>query len=66
MSIFNQNFDQLSIMKPLIQKEILKRHKKNPKDKQLQKDIETKEIKRSDFNKLIQQSTKPKPFDKKK
>lgn len=38
-------------MKPLTKKEILKRHKKNPKDKGLQKDIETKEIKRSDFNK---------------
>lgn len=53
-------------MKPLTKKEILKRHKKNPRDKQLQKDIETKEIKRSHFNKLIQQSTKLKPFDKKK
>lgn len=51
--------------KPLTKKEILKRHQKNPKDKQLQKDIETKEIKRSDFNKLIQEATKQKPFDKK-
>lgn len=53
-------------MKPLTKKEILKRHRKNPKDKELQKDIETKEVKRSDFNKLIQRSTKLKPFDKKK
>lgn len=52
-------------MKPLTKKEIVKRHKKNPKDKELQKDIGTKEIKRSDFNKLIQQSTKQEPFDKK-
>lgn len=60
-------------MKPLTKKEILKGHNKNPKDKQslslrdkeLQKDIETKEIKRSEFNKLIQQSIKQEPFDKK-
>lgn len=38
-------------MKPLTKKDILKRHQKNPKDKELQKDIEIKEIKRSNFNK---------------
>lgn len=38
-------------MKPLTKKGILKRHKKNPKDKELHKVIEIKEIKRSDFNK---------------
>lgn len=52
-------------MNSLTKKGVLKRHKQNPKDKELQKDIEIKEIKRSDFNKLIQQSTKLKPFDKK-
>lgn len=52
-------------MKPLTQKEILKRHKQNPKDKELHKTIETKEIKKETFNKLIQQSTKQEPFDKK-
>lgn len=52
-------------MKPLTKREILKRHKQNPKDKELYKTIETKEIKKSDFNKLIQQSTKQEPFDKK-
>lgn len=50
----------------LTHKGILKRHKKNPKDKKLQKTIETKEIKRSDFNKLILQSTELKPLDKKR
>lgn len=53
-------------MKPLTQKEILKRHKKNLQDKLLHNTIETKEIKKDTFNKLIQQSTKLKPFDKKK
>lgn len=52
-------------MKPLTQKEILNRHRKNPKDKELHKTIETEEIKKDTFNKLIQQSTKQKPFDKK-
>lgn len=53
-------------MKPLTQKEILKRHKQNPKDKELHKTIETKEVKRTIINKLIQESTKHEPFDKKK
>ncbi len=53
-------------MKPLILKEILKKHKQNPKDKELYQDIETKEIKKEAFNKLIQQAAKQKPFDKKK
>lgn len=53
-------------MKPLTQKEILKRHKKNPQDKSLHNTIQTKEIKKETFNKLIQQSTKQEPFDKKK
>ena len=52
-------------MKPLTQKEIIKRHKNNPRDKSLHKTIETTEIKKDTFNKLIQQSTKQKPFDKK-
>lgn len=52
-------------MKPLTKKEILKGHKKNLKDKSLHKIIETEEIKRSAFNKLIQESTKQKTFDKK-
>ena len=51
-------------MKPLSKKEILKRHKKNPKDRSLHMVIETGEIKKETFNKLIQQSTKHKPFDK--
>lgn len=53
-------------MKSLTQKGILKRHKKSPQDKELHKVIETEEIKRSDFNKLVQKSTKEKPFDKEK
>lgn len=53
-------------MKPLTQKEIIKRHKKNPQDKSLHNTIETKEIKKETFNKLIQESTKHKPFGKKK
>lgn len=53
-------------MKPLTKKGILKKHKQNPKDKELHKDIETKEIKKETFNKLIQQSTDEEPFDKKK
>ena len=53
-------------MKPLTQKEVLKRHKKNPKDKSVHQVIETGEIKKDTFNKLIHQSTKQEPFDKKK
>ncbi len=53
-------------MKPLTKKEILKGHKQNPRDKELHKTIETKEVEGSDFNKLIQEATKQKPFDKKK
>lgn len=49
---------------PLTMKGILKRHKKNQKDKSLHNTIETKSIKNDSFNKLIQQSIKHKPFDK--
>lgn len=51
-------------MKPLTQKDILKRHKNTPQDKPLHNTIETKEIKKEDFNKLIKEGTKQKPFDK--
>lgn len=40
-------------MKPLTKKGVLKRHKQNPKDKDLHKAIETRGIKRSDFSKII-------------
>lgn len=53
-------------MKPLTQKGIIKKHKKNKHDKELHKVIETKEISKKEFGKIIQQSTKQKPFDKKK
>lgn len=61
-------------MKPLTLKGILKKHKQNPKDKQslslrdkkLHHDIETKEVRKEVFNKLIQEATKQEPFDKKK
>jgi hypothetical protein len=52
-------------MKTLTLKEIKKRHAKNPQDKQLHKIIETKTINKKTFNKLIEKSTKQKPFDKK-
>lgn len=52
-------------MKPLTQKEILKRHKNTSQDKPLHNTIETKEIIKEDFNKLIKESVKQKPFDKK-
>lgn len=52
-------------MKPLTKKGVLKKHKENPKDKSLHTIIETVEIKKGTFNKLIQQSIKQKPFDKK-
>lgn len=53
-------------MKPLTLKGILKKHKQNTKDKQslslrdkkLHQDIETKEVKKEEFNKLIQKATK--------
>ena len=50
----------------LTKKEILKRHKKNSQDKSLHTIIETKGIKKDTFNKLIEESTKQQPFDKKK
>ncbi len=58
---------QPTIHKKLTLKEILKRHKANPKDKELHKMIEDQgsDNLKEEFNKLIQQSTKQKPFDKK-
>ncbi len=53
-------------LKPLTLKGILKKHKANPQDKSLHIDIKTKGLKKDTFNKLIQESTKYKPFDKKK
>jgi hypothetical protein len=50
----------------LTKKEILKRHGKKPQDNSVHTIIETKGIKKDTFNKLIEESTKQKPFDKKK
>ncbi len=47
-------------------KRILKKHNKNPQNKALHKMIETRQIEKDNFNKLIQEGTKHKPFDKKK
>lgn len=54
--------------KKLSLKEILKRHKTNPQDKELHKIIETEgsDNLKEKFNALMQQSTKQEPFDKKK
>lgn len=52
-------------MKKLTLKEIKKHHRNNPKDKTLQTEIENKEIDQKMFNKLVQESTKHKAFDKK-
>jgi hypothetical protein len=52
-------------MKPLTLKEIKKRHVKNPQDKELHKTIEIKTVSKKTLNKLIEKSTKQKPFDKK-
>lgn len=49
----------------LTNKEILKRHKKNPQDQSVYTIIETKELKKDTFNKLVQGGIKLKPFDKK-
>lgn len=53
-------------MKKLTLKEIKKRHANNPKDKILHTEIENKEVDKKMLNKLIQESTKQEPFDKKK
>ncbi len=53
-------------MKKLTLKEIKKRHTKNPKDKTSHTKIENEEVDKKMFNKLIQESTKHEPFDKKK
>lgn len=52
--------------KPLTLKEIKKRHNKNPQDKELHKIIENKTVNKKTFNRLIEESTKREPFDKKK
>lgn len=52
-------------MKPITLKEIKKHHNNNPKDKTLHTEIENKELDNKIFNKLIQESTKHEPFDKK-
>lgn len=56
-----------AVHKKLSLKEILKRHKENPQDKELHKLIENEGDNnlKEEFNKLIQKSTKQKPFDKK-
>ena len=51
--------------KPLTLREIKKRHTKNSQDKKLHQIIETKTINKKTFNKLIEESTKQDPFDKK-
>lgn len=54
--------------KKLSVREILKRHKSNPQDKDIHTIIESEgnsDLKER-FNKVIQESTKQKPFDKKK
>ncbi len=57
-----------TIHKKLTLKEILRRHKINPQDKELHKIIESEgnSILQEEFNELVQKSTKQKPFDKKK
>lgn len=57
-----------TIHKKLSLKEIIKRHKANLQDKELHKMIEDRgnDNLKEEFNKLIQKSTKQKPFDKKK
>lgn len=52
--------------KPLTIKEIKKRHTKNPQDKQLHRTIENKTINKKQINKLIEESAKQEPFDKKR
>ena len=52
--------------KPLTLKEIKKRHTKNTQDKKLHETIEKRTINKKVFNKLIEESTKQGPFDKKK
>lgn len=56
------------IHKKLSVKEILKRHKSHPQDKNLHKVIEDEGNNnlKKEFNNLIQQSTKQEPFDKRK
>jgi len=55
-----------TIHKKLSLKKILKRHRANPQDKELHEIIESEgdNSLREEFNKLIQKSTKQKPFDK--
>lgn len=52
--------------KPLTLKEIKKRHSKNPQDKKLHETIEKTTVNKKTFNKLIEESTKQEPFDKKR
>ena len=54
--------------KKLSVKEILKRHKSNPQDKDLHKIIESEKIDNIEerFDRVVQASTKQKPFNKKK
>ncbi len=52
--------------KPLTLKGVFKKHRSNPQDQPLHAETETKGIKKNVFSKLIQESTKHEPFDKKK
>lgn len=55
-----------TIHKKLSLKEILKRHKSSPQDKDLHKIIESEEGDdlKENFNRVVQASTKQAPFDK--
>lgn len=57
-----------TIHKKLSLKEILKRHKTNPQDKDLHKIIESEgnDNLKDEFNNLIRKSTQQEPFDKKR
>ncbi|MGH7202936.1 MAG: hypothetical protein ACREHC_00655 [Candidatus Levyibacteriota bacterium] len=53
-------------MKNLTLKRLLKRHRENPQDAELHKVIESGNVDKKELNKLVRESTKQKPFDKKK
>ncbi len=52
--------------KPLTLKEIKKRHSKNPQDKKLHETIKKEKTNKKQFSKLIEESVKQEPFDKKR
>jgi hypothetical protein len=63
---FEQTKGEITLNSPLTFKQLQKRHKENPQDKELHKTIEKAKVDEKEFEKLLEKATRQEPFDKKK